>query len=605
MYSGPVPAGHQPARLVGRRCFVQGAALLGAAAGFGGLVRPARALVPAGSPMPMLQGDHFDLSIGKMAVNFTGREATAIAVNGSVPAPILRWRQGDTVILRVKNTLDEPTSIHWHGIRSPATMDGVPGLSFAGIGPGETFTYRIPVHQSGTYWYHSHSGFQEQVGLYGSIIVDPKHGYAQKFDRDYVVVLSDWTDTNPDEVVSNLKFQNDYYNFHQRDSGNFFADARKNGLGATLKDRAMWGKMRMSATDISDVTGSTYTYLLNGHAPAANWTGLFKPGERVRLRFINAGSMTFFDVRIPGLRMTVVQADGNDVEPVSVDEFRMGAAETYDVIVEPTAEAYTIFAQSEDRTGFARGTLATSAGIAAAIPAMDPRPVRSMADMGMGGGMAGMDMSGGKTPAPSIPKTSMKDDGMSGMKGMDMSGGGMAGMDMSGGAAPADAPKIGVAVDNVAMAPMDRLGEAGDGLDGNGRRVLTYKDLRATRPGADPRPPSREITLHLTGNMMRYIWGFDGKKFSQAEPIRLALGERVRFTLINDTMMEHPIHLHGLWSELENGQDEYRPYKHTIIVQPGSKLSYLVTADEPGMWAYHCHLLYHMEMGMMRTVFVA
>jgi CopA family copper-resistance protein len=648
MHSGPLPAGHRPA-LVGRRRFVQGAALLGAAAGLGGLVRPARALSPAGSPMPMLQGDRFDLSIGRMAVNFTGREATAIAVNGSVPAPVLRWRQGDTVTLNVTNTLREPTSIHWHGIRSPATMDGVPGLSFAGIAPGETFTYRIPLHQSGTYWYHSHSGFQEQVGLYGSIIVEPKRGYAQHFDRDYVVVLSDWSDTAPDEIVSNLKFQNDYYNFHQRDSGTFFADARKNGLGATLKDRAMWGKMRMSATDISDVTGSTYTYLLNGHAPNANWTGLFKPGERVRLRFINAGSMTFFDVRIPGLKMTVIAADGNDVEPVVVDEFRMGAAETYDVIVEPNGQAYTIFAQSEDRTGFARGTLATSAGVAAATPAMDARPVRSMTDMGMGGmagmdmsagtkpasggpaggGMAGMDMSGGK-PAASAPKAAMKgmdtpggamagmemaagkpgtppmkDDGMSGMKGMDMTGGGMAGMDMSGGAKPADAPKMGVAVDNVAMAPVDRLGEAGDGLDGNGRRVLTYRDLRATRPGADPRPPSREITLHLTGNMMRYIWGFDGKKFSQAEPIRLALGERVRFTLINDTMMEHPIHLHGLWSELENGQDEYRPYKHTVIVQPGGKLSYLVTADSAGMWAYHCHLLYHMEMGMMRTVLVA
>ena len=638
------PAGNKLAP-VGRRRFVQGAALLGAAAGLGGLVRPACALMPTVSQPSTLRGDRFDLSIGRTPMNFTGRDAMAIAVNGSVPGPLLRWRQGDTVTLNVTNTLREPTSIHWHGIRSPATMDGVPGLSFAGIGPGETFTYRIPLHQSGTYWYHSHSGFQEQVGLYGGIIVEPKEGYVQHFDRDYVVVLSDWSDTSPDEIVSNLKFEDDYYNFQQRDSGTFFADARKNGLRATLKNRAMWGRMRMSATDISDVSGSTYTYLLNGHAPNANWTGLFKPGERVRLRFINAGSMTFFDVRIPGLKMTVVAADGNELEPVVVDEFRMGAAETYDVIVEPTGQAYTIFAQSEDRTGFARGTLATSSRVTAAIPSMDARPVRSMTDMGMGGGakpgsaapaaggMAGMDMSGGKPTAPatngggmagmqgmdmtrgtmagmdmaaSTPGTPpMRNDGASGMKGKDKTGGGMAGMDMSGGAKPADAAKMGVAVDNVAMAPVDRLGEAGDGLDGNGRRVLTYRDLRATRPGADPRPPSREITLHLTGNMMRYIWGFDGKKFSQAEPIRLALGERVRFTLINDTMMEHPIHLHGLWSELENGQDEYRPYKHTVIVQPGEKLSYRVTADSPGMWAYHCHLLYHMEMGMMRTVLVA
>ena len=588
-----------------RRRFVQGSVLSGAVLATLG---PRAWGMTATDAAGVLSGSRFDLTIGSVPVNMTGRQAVATGVNGLAPGPVLRWRQGDTVVLNVRNTLAVPSSIHWHGIRSPASMDGVPALSFRGIMPGETFTYRIPLHQSGTYWYHSHSAFQEQTGLYGAIVVEPAAGYAQRFDRDHVVLLSDWSDSSPEEIVSNLKMQNDYYNFHERDAGTFLADARQKGLGATIGDRVMWGGMRMSAADIADVTGATYTYLLNGAPPGANWTGLFRPGERVRLRFINGSSMSFFDVRIPDLKMTVVAADGNDVEPVPVDEFRIGVAETYDVIVEPTAEAHTIFAQSEDRTGFARGTLATRAGLAAPVPPMDPRPIRTMTDMGMGtmkmggGSMAGMDMSSGK-PAPAGSGTN----DMAGMKGMDMSGG-MADMDMNGSmkAGPEEHRlRGGIAVDNVAMDPISRLGEPGDGLTGNGRRVLTYNDLRATIPGADPRPPSREITLHLTGNMQRYMWGFDGKKFSQAEPIRLAHGERVRFTLINDTMMEHPIHLHGLWSELENGQGDYRPYKHTIIVQPGEKLSYLVTADSPGMWAYHCHLLYHMEMGMFRTVVVA
>ena len=626
-----------------RRRLVQGLAAAGALAGLG---LPGRRAWAANG-YPELSGSVFDLAIGRAPVNVTGRRVTGTLVNDLLPGPILRWREGDTVTLNVTNRLDVPTSIHWHGIRSPAAMDGVPGLSFMGIKPGETFTYRIPLHQSGTYWYHSHSAFQEQTGLVGALIVEPRGGYAQPFDRDYVVLLQDWSDTGPEEIVSNLKQQSDYYNWHQRTVGTFLADASREGLGATIRDRLAWGRMRMSPTDIADVTGATYAYLLNGQPAAANWTGLFRPGERVRLRFINASSMTFFDVRIPGLTMHVVEADGNAVEPVPVDEFRIGVAETYDVIVQPKADAYTIFAQSEDRTGYARGTLATRMGLAAPIPPMDPRPLRTMADMGMGnmnmgGGMAGMTMGKqghaatpmnhaglGKTSMPgmamgasgSMAGMSMDHGSMSGssgsMAGMDMGGGSSAGHlgthghvgrpGMTGNGGDPFAAKLNgsVQVDNVAMMPMDRLNDLGDGLEHNSRRVLAYTDLRATRPGADPRPPSREITLHLTGNMERYIWGFDGKKFSEAEPIRLKLGERVRFTLINDTMMEHPIHLHGLWSELENGQGEFRPYKHTVIVKPGEKLSYLVTADEPGMWAYHCHLLYHMEMGMFRTVVVA
>ena len=531
---------------------------------------PLRGALAAPARAPLLSGTEFQLEIAAAPINITGRHRTATAVNGSVPAPILRWREGDTVTLAVTNPLSEPSSIHWHGILVPNPMDGVPGLTFAGIPPGETFVYRFPVHQSGTYWYHSHSAFQEQTGLYGPLVIDPKGGYAQPFDRDYVVMLSDWTDTSPETIVSNLKFQSDYYNFQQRTVGTFFDDVAKNGLAATVSDRLMWGQMRMSPTDILDVSGATYTYLLNGQPPARNWTALFRPGERVRLRFINGSTMSIFDVRVDGLPMSIVQADGNEVVPVMVDEFRIGVAETYDVIVQPTADrAYTIFVQSEDRTGYARGTLAPRAGMEAAIPPMDPRPLRTMTDMGMG-------MQHGSMP------------------------------DMSSMGAGPEAKKLAgaVGVDNVAEMPTERLNRAGEGFPPD-RRVLTYADLRAIRPGNDPRPPSRDITLHLTGNMERFIWGFDGKKFSEAEPIVLQRGERVRFVLINDSMMEHPIHLHGLWSELENGHGTYRPYKHTINVKPGEKLSYLVTADVPGRWAYHCHLLYHMELGMFREVRVS
>jgi CopA family copper-resistance protein len=544
-----------------RRHFLQSAAAAGALS----LVPWPRQRALAASGAPVLSGTEFQLDIGPVPMNVRGRAMTATGINGQIPAPILRWREGDTVTLAVTNRLSEPTSIHWHGVRTPSPMDGVPGLSFAGIPPGETFVYRFPVHQSGTYWYHSHSGFQEQTGVYGPIVIEPKGGYAQGFDRDYVVMLSDWTDESPDTIVSNLKFQSNYYNYGQRTLGTFIDDAQRKGLSETVADRLEWGKMRMSPTDILDVSGATYTYLINGQPPGANWTALFRPGERVRLRFINGSSMSIFDVRIDGLPMTVIQADGNDVMPVTADEFRISVAETYDVIVRPRADrAYTIFAQAEDRTGYARGTLAPRPGMAAAIPPMDPRPLRTMTDMGMGG------MEHGEMPGMELSPEGKRLEG-----------------------------KVGV--DNVAMMPTERLNRAGEGFP-SGRRVLSYADLRATRPGRDPRPPSYEITLHLTGNMERFLWGFDGKKFSEAEPIVLKRGERVRFVLINDSMMEHPIHLHGLWSELENGRGEYRPYKHTINVKPGERLSYLVTADEPGRWAYHCHLLYHMETGMFREV---
>jgi len=601
-----------------RRRFVQGLAAVGGAA----TMAPMAARGETVGGIPLLSGSMIDLTLSEMPVNITGRPRMATVVNKSMPGPVLRLREGDDVTIRVANKLAETSSIHWHGIKLPNAMDGVPGLTFAGIPPGETFTYRFPVVQTGTYWYHSHSGMQEQTGLFGSLIFEPKTPDPFHYDREYVVILSDWTDEDPMTIVSNLKQQSDYYNYHQRTLGTFISDTKKKGLGATIQDRLMWGGMRMSPTDIMDVTGATYTFLINGQPPAANWTGLFRPGERVRLRFINSASMTTFDVRIPSLSLTIVQADGSNVEPVDADEFRIGVAETYDVIVQPTDDRpYTIFAQAQDRSGYARATLATRAGIAGEIPPMDPPPLRSMADMGMGdmsnmAGMSDMNMSSGNSSSgmSSMPEMDHTTGGIADTKGTDMPGmGNMAGMDHGMSSAVPTANASGVdpktltgrpQVDNVAMMPMDRQTEAGTGLDGNGRRVLRYSQLKAVEPDEYPLEASRAIEFHLTGNMERWVWGFDGKKFSEAPPVPVKLGETVRFVLINDTMMEHPIHLHGFLFRVENGQGNRQPLKHTINVKPGEKVSFVYTADTPGRWAFHCHLLYHMEMGMFRTVVV-
>ena len=643
---------------ISRRHFVQGLAAGGVVAALDWGGRQAFGETRQPQTPAALTGKDFELTIDSLPVNFTGRHSVATAVNGSVPGPILRWREGDTVTVAVTNHLKVPTSIHWHAIRLPADMDGVPGLSFPGIAPGKTFLYRIPVVQSGTYWYHSHSRFQEQTGLIGALIVERREKDSIEFDKEYVVFLSDWTDTNPETIFSNLKQQNDYYNYHRLTLTDFLSEAKRQGLRPTISDRLPWARMNMSPTDISDVSGATYTYLLNGNPPNANWTGLFQPGDRIRLRFINGSSMTFFDVRVPGLQMTVVQADGNDVEPVTVDEFRIGVAETYDVTVQPKDNvAYTIFAQPEDRSGYARGTLAPRMGMSPAVPPMDPRPMRTMMDMGMGN-MAGMKMGNraGTAAAKDMSRSAEKD--KQAMPGMNRDNQSMAGMNMKADSAgqmqtgtqnqqtmtgmemgtsigttpfPQPGPNtmpimpvspranietnlepsnpvhmhVGPQVDNVPMQVSKRLNDPGAGLSGNGRRVLTYADLRARYRGVDGRPPTRDIELHLSGNMDRYIWGFNGQKFSSAEPIELKLGERVRFVLINDTMMEHPIHLHGLWSELENGHGEFNPYKQTIILKPAERVSYLVSADTPGHWAFHCHLLYHMEAGMFRTVVVS
>lgn len=567
-----------------------------------------------------MSGTQFDLRIGELPVNFTGKPRIGTVVNGQVPAPLLRWREGDTVTLRVANSLGARSSIHWHGLIVPADMDGVPGLSFDGIAAGGAYEYRFKVNQSGTYWYHAHSRFQEQTGLYGPIVIEPRNGERYHAERDYVVLLSDWTDIDPERIFATLKKQSDYYNFHQRTVGDFFKDVRDQGWEAARAERAMWGRMRMNPTDLVDVSGYAYTYLMNGATPSANWTGLFARGERVRLRFINGSAMSLFDVRIPGLKLTVVAADGQDVEPVTVDEFRIGTAETYDVIVEPKDDrAYTIFAQSMDRTGYARGTLTPSQGIQAEIPPMDPRPLLTMQDMGMthgashgAGGQRGGTPGQVKESAASVDHAAMGHAPMghapantAGRAAKDPAATGHEHGEISSPQLRHAATERGPLVDSTIDRANDSIDDPGVGLRNNGRRVLTYADLRTVGGPIDRRDPGREIELHLTGHMERFVWSFNGQKFSEAEPLRLNHGERLRITLVNDTMMTHPIHLHGMWSELETPQGQFQVRKHTLVVNPAQRLSYAVTADALGRWAFHCHLLYHMEAGMFREVHVS
>ncbi|MGH9200744.1 MAG: copper resistance system multicopper oxidase [Vicinamibacterales bacterium] len=585
-----------------RRTFVKGLALGGAAVSLGFVRGSAWAQTTRAEAPPVLSGTDFDLRIGETPMNVTGASRLAMTVNGTIPAPTLRWREGDTVTLRVANTLREHASIHWHGILLPANMDGVPGLSFDGIHPGDAYVYRFRVRQNGTYWYHSHSGFQEQRGIYGPLVIDAREPEPFSYDREHVVMLSDWTDENPERMFAKLKKQSDYYNFRQRTLGDFVRDVRKRGFAQTVSERADWGQMRMSASDLADVTGHTYTYLMNGRAPAANWTGLFQSGERVRLRFINGSAMSYFDVRIPGVKMTVVAADGQYVHPVTVDEFRIAVAETFDVIVEPSGqEAFTIFAQAMDRTGFAAGTLAVRGGLHAPVPDLDPRPVLTMADMGHGG--VGHDMGAmGKKAEPLAPDPHAGHP----MPAQPAQPDPHAGHDLSamGGSMPTHpiSEKGNPLVDMQTMAPTSKLDDPGIGLRDNGRRVLTYGDLKSLFADPDGRDPGRTIELHLTGHMERFAWSFDGVKFSNAEPLRLNYGERLRIVLVNDTMMTHPIHLHGMWSDVEDDDGEFHVRKHTVDMPPGSERSYRVTADALGRWAYHCHLLFHMEAGMMREV---
>lgn len=592
-----------------RRVLLRGAVAGGGLAALQGLM-PAWA--QTGSPglradLPTLTGPNIDLTVGQTPFTVNGRTATATTINGVLPAPVLRLREGQNVRLAVTNQLDEDTSIHWHGILLPFQMDGVPGVSFPGIRPRETFVYEFPVRQSGTFWYHSHSGLQEALGHYGPIVIDPAGADPVAYDREHVLVLSDWSFMPPHEIFHKLKKSPGYFN-RQRTT---LAGLLDGSDRMSLEERRTWGQMRMDPRDLLDVSGSTYTYLINGHGPRENWTGLFRPGERVRLRIINASAMSIFNVRIPGLPMTVVQADGENVRPVETDEFQISVAETYDVIVRPTEDrAYTIVSEAIDRSGMGRATLAPRLGMTAEVPPLREVPNLTMKDMGMGdmggsggmghgamagstgGAMTGMDHG---APAPQPAGT---------MTGMDP--GSMAGMNMRD---PENAPPdmaVGVGVDAIAMAPANRMGERPIGLQDVPHRVLVYTDLVSLQPNKDRRPPSRTMEIHLTGNMERFMWGFDGRKFSElVEPIRFVRDERVRVTLVNDSMMTHPIHLHGMWSEVESPEGEFQVRKHTVNVQPAQRITFLVNADALGRWAFHCHLLYHMEAGMFREVIVS
>lgn len=626
---------------ISRRHFLGGSA---AAAGIAALY-PAWAQPVSGGiikPLPTLSGNDISLTIHRMLLTADGETTHAIGINGTVPAPLLRLKEGQTVRLAVTNQLDEDSSIHWHGLLVPFAMDGVPGISFPGIRPRQTFVYEFPIKQSGTFWYHSHSGAQEQMGHYGPIVIDPEGQDPVAYDREHVIVLADHSAVDPDEIFRKLKQGEGYFNFQKQTLSGLLA-----GRDQPLKQRVQWGKMRMDPTDISDVTGSTYMYQMNGHGPHDNWTALFRPGERVRLRFINASAMTYFNVRIPGLEMLIVQADGNDIQPVATDEFQIAVAETYDVVVTPGDGAYTMVAEAIDRSGMARGTLAPRAGMVAAVPALRRRPVATMKDMGMDMGMPDPSLKRGNDPTieknasaklantgsgaggaamPSV--VSGKSDSMAGMQG---SGGSMAGMNMGSGSSGSMAPNAGSGamagmnmgsssmsmrdfknapgvkkdpgVQTIAPMPMDRTGDPPLGLEDAGHRVLTYRDLIALDRNPDVRAPSRSVDVHLTGNMERFMWSFDGVKQSDApEPFAFRTNERVRVRLINDTMMNHPIHLHGHFFELVTGHGDHAPRKHTVNVMPGGTASFDVTMDAPGDWAFHCHLLYHMMAGVMRVV---
>jgi CopA family copper-resistance protein len=603
-----------------RRRFLGASAVLGAGIALPVPLAAAPATAPDGArldpglgPLPPAPNGvrEYDLTIAESKVRIDGRNARATTINGTVPGPVLRFREGEEAVIRVRNTLSEDTSIHWHGILLPPAMDGVPGLSFAGIAANSSFEYRFPLRQAGTYWYHSHSGLQEQLGHYGSLIIDPADATPYQYDREFVIVLSDWTFESPYRVLARLKKQPDAYNFQRRTFADFLRDAREDGFGATLRDRLMWASMRMNPTDIADVTGATYSYLLNGSAAEDHWTGLFRPGERVRIRIVNAAAASFFDVRIPGVPMTVVQSNGQPVEPVETDEFRIAIAETYDVIVTlPEDRAYTIFAEAMDRSGFACGTFAPREGLRAELPPRRRRGILAMADMGMDHGamavMEGMDhgdmdhgdMDHGDPPAAAAMDHAAMDHASMGHE------------QPSTLRAPGTVePEVTHARANHgsgnAMVPMStksRLHEAGTGLGEDGWRVLRYTDLRAERPWPGFKSPSREVEIHLTGNMERFMWSIDGVPFEDAEPIRFTLGERLRLTMVNDSMMNHPMHLHGMWMELENGHGDRIPRVHTVNVKPAERVSLLITADAPGRWAFHCHVLYHMEVGMFRIV---
>lgn len=541
-----------------RRQFVQGLTIAGVAASSGAWARPTTKTIT--DQTLQLKGNSFDLTIDEAWVNYTGKPRLATVINGSLPAPTLYFKEGEMVTIRVTNRLKEQTSIHWHGILLPFEMDGVPGISFHGIDAGQTFTYQFPIKQSGTYWYHSHSGFQEQTGMMGAIIIEPRDGEPIKVDRDYVVLLSDWTDKDPMRLLSQLKAQSGFDNYQQPTAMQLLRDSKEQGLKNAIEARKMWNQMRMVPTDFTDLSAHTYTYLMNGVNPASNWTGLFQKGEKIRLRFINGSAQTIFDVRIPGLKLTVISSDGQAVEPITVDEFRIGVAETYDVLIEPTDDAHTIFAQNIDRSGYACGTLAVRAGLKAEIPPLDKIQWLSMTDM-MG------DMSG-KTMAHHANT------------------------------------EYGISTDMRVDMPRTNLDDAGINLRNNGRRVLTYADLHSIASiKAEQREPTREIEMHLTGNMERYIWGFDGLTFKESKPVRIAKNERVRISLVNDTMMTHPMHLHGMWSDLRTQNGDFQVRKHTFLVQPAQKVSFDVTG-EAGRWAWHCHLMYHMESGMFREVVV-
>jgi CopA family copper-resistance protein len=591
---------------INRRGFlVGGAAAAGLAGAYPAWARTLSRGLTATKGSSVLAGNDVAITIANSIFNVDGRAGRAVTMNGTIPGPLVRLREGQNVRLTVRNELDEDTSIHWHGLIVPFQMDGVPGVSFPGIKARSTFVYEFPLKQAGTYWYHSHSGLQEQIGHYGPLVIDPAGRDPIAYDREHVIVLSDWSFMHPHMIFTRMKQEGGFFNRQKRT----LMDRLGGADPMTAEEREMFGRMRMDPTDISDVTEAAYKFLINGHTSRENWTGIFNPGERVRLRIINAAAQTTFNLRIPGLPMTVVATDGIEVRPVEIDEFQIGNAETYDVIVQPQDRAYSFVAETIDRSGMGVATLAPRPGLRAEVPPLRERPTLGMKDMGMGhssghdaGAAPGGAMDHNAMGHVATPPLGHSAHGAaaapSGQSAQTMDHSNMDMRDKS----KVNFP-VGVGVDMIAPMPMDRVGDPGIGLDDVDHRVLTYKDLVSLKPRTDTRPPTRKIEIHLTGNMERFMWSLDGVQLSEnPEPYRFERNERVRMRLINDTMMTHPMHLHGHFWEIVNGHGSHQPLKHTVRVLPGGYIDLDLTADAPGDWAFHCHLLYHMHAGMMRVV---
>lgn len=489
----------------------------------------------------------YNLDVDYKTVNITGKNIRAMSVDDSIPAPTIEATVGDILRVTFNNKMDVETSVHWHGVLLPNDQDGVPYLTTPPIQPGESFTYEYPIIHHGTYWYHSHTGLQEQRGVYGALVFHPAAGEVEKADHEAVIVLSDWTDEDPNQVMHNLKKSDDYYAL-KKNSVQSWLKVFKHGSQA-ISNRLNGAWTRMGVMDVSDVGYDAF--LVNGEIQHTIST--VKKGESIRLRIINAGASSYFNLEYAGGSMMIVAADGVDVEPVRVDRQRIAIAETFDVIVTiPDNGSYEFRATSEDGTGYSSTILGE----------------------------------GALSKAPDIPKPNPF---LMGHSGHEMNQTDMGGMSEEN----EESMLMDHSVMNHDMGMKEPLS----------LRMSEYELLRSMRPTTfNPDNPQREVKLELTGNMERYVWSFNNKVLSEDSKIMIRKGETVRFVMENKTMMHHPIHLHGHFFRVLNGQGKFSPLKHTVNVPPMQTVTIEFYANEEKDWFFHCHNLYHMKSGMTRVI---